>query len=62
MSARWAACCAHMTHTGCKFTCVPLIRLFHLPRAELCGALGEGTWGGAGGGQLVLAPEAFVEV
>lgn len=79
---------------------MPLIRLFCLPRAELCGALGEGTWreqseagallrldswssshsqprdhvtgcmpgsegltwGGAGGGQLVLAPKAFVEV
>lgn len=71
------------------------MRLFHLPRAELCGALGEGTWreqwevgallrldswsptpekapcyrcmqgiegltwGGAGGGQLVLTPEPF---
>ena len=23
---------------------MPLIRLFRLPRAELCGALGEGTW------------------
>lgn len=25
-------------------TCVPLIRLFHLPGAELFRALGEGTW------------------
>lgn len=51
-----------MTHTGCKCTCVPLISLFCLPRAELCGALGEGTLGRAGGGQLVLAPKPFVEV
>lgn len=62
MSGRCVACCGHMTHTGCKFTCVPLISLLHLPGAECCGALGEGTWGRAGGGQLVLAPEAFVEV
>lgn len=51
-----------MTHTSCKFTCVPLIRLFHLPRAELCGALGEETCGMTGVGQLVLVPETFLRV